>query len=106
MNSILNNATTLLGILTVLAFIVNIIVQLTKELVPMPTKLWTIIVSIVVTVICTYIVGGCYEFIEFTPATVLLSIVGAFIVAYVAMYGFDTFKELWEKFKKGGGGIG
>ncbi len=31
-----------------LAFVVNIIVQLTKEIVPLPTKLWCIIVSVVV----------------------------------------------------------
>ena len=101
MTVLTNNMSVILGVLTVLAFVVNIIVQITKELIPMPTKAWAIIVSFIVTISSTYIASS-YKILEFTVSNVILSSVGSFIVAYVSMYGFDTFKELWERFKGGG----
>lgn len=96
----MSDITVWLGVLMVLAFAVNIIVQMTKGFIPLPTKLWCIIVSGVIDVIALF---GASEGgkIHINGLTIILAIVGAFIVAYVAMYGFDTFKELWERFKKG-----
>lgn len=97
---IMNNASVLLGVLMVVAFVVNIIVQLTKEFIPLPTKLWVILVSATVT-IALLMVGISFDVVRFDAGTVVLSIFGSFIVAYVAMYGFDTLKELWTRFKGG-----
>ena len=91
----------LLGVLMVVAFVVNIIVQLTKGIVPIPTKLWVIIVSASVTMI-TLFAGASYKYVGLNVTTILLSLIGSFVVAYVAMYGFDTLKELWTRFKGGG----
>lgn len=90
----------LLGIVMLISFAVNIIVQLTKGFVPIPTKLWAIIVSAFVMVAVMYI-GATYGAVQFDFAAIVASLLGSFIVAYIAMYGFDTLKDLWQRFKKG-----
>lgn len=90
----------LLGIVMLISFAVNIIVQLTKGFVPIPTKLWAIIVSAFV-MICTLYVAGSMNMVHITPGLIIASLLGSFIVAYIAMYGFDTLKDLWQRFKKG-----
>ena len=90
----------LLGIVMLISFVVNIIVQLTKVFIPIPTKLWTIIVSAFVMVAVIYI-GAIYGVVQIDFAMIIASILGSFIVAYIAMYGFDTLKDLWQRFKKG-----
>ena len=90
----------LLGIVMLISFAVNIIVQLTKGFVPIPTKLWAIIVSEFVMVAVMYI-GATYGAVQFDFAVIVASLLGSFIVAYIAMYGFDTLKDLWQRFEKG-----
>ncbi len=97
---IINNASVWLGVLVAVAFAVNIIVQLTKEFIPLPTKLWCILVAITVnlSVLTFCSVSGIAKV---NAAGVIFSVFAGFIVAYVAMYGFDTLKELWQRFKEG-----
>ena len=90
----------LLGAVMLISFAVNIIVQLTKGFMPIPTKLWAITVSMLVMMAAVYIGASCGA-VRFNSATVVSSILGSFIVAYIAMYGFDTLKELWTRFEKG-----
>jgi multidrug transporter EmrE-like cation transporter len=89
-----------LGVVMALSFVVNIAVQLTKGIVPIPTKLWCVIVAVAVNVGVLLSVSAL-GVIKLNVAYVIFSIIGSFIVAYIAMYGFDTFKELWERFRKG-----
>ena len=96
------NATAIIGILGALAFMVVVMVELTKEL-PLvkkvPTKLWTIIVSMVVCIAAVII----YFAITASPLYwyyIALAFFGAFIVAYIAMYGWESTKDLNERFKK------
>ena len=100
MEMITNNMSSVLGVVMMLAFIVNIIVQITKEYIPLPTKLWCILVSASV-VIGAMLVAVTLGYINFSVAGIILAIIGSFIVAFIAMYGFDTFKELWKRFKEG-----
>lgn len=100
MELITNNIGSVLGIVMVLAFTVNIIVQITKEYILIPTKLWCIIVSAALIIGCVLSLMAI-GYIKFSVFAILLGIVGSFIIAFIAMYGFDTFKELWERFKKG-----
>ena len=97
---IINNTSAIVGVLTALAFAVNIIVQLTKSFGPLPTKLWCILVAITVNLsaltFCS--VSGIAKL---SVSGVILAIFASFIVAYAAMYGFDTLKELWQRFKEG-----
>lgn len=98
--TITTDLTFVLGVVMVLSFVVNIVVQLTKGIVPIPTKLWCVIVSVAVDMGSLF---GVFALgvIKFSAAYVIFSVIGSFIVAYIAMYGFDTFKELWQRFKKG-----
>ena len=100
MEMITNNIGNVLGVVMALAFVVNIIVQLTKEYIPIPTKAWCIIVSasLVIGVMLGVMSVG---YIDFSFLGIILGIIGSFIVSFIAMYGFDTFKELWERFRKG-----
>ena len=100
MELITNNIGSVLGIVMVLAFTVNIIVQITKEYILIPTKLWCIIVSAALIIGCILSLMAI-GYIKFSLFAILLGIVGSFIVAFIAMYGFDTFRELWERFKRG-----
>jgi len=97
---ITSNISLFAGILTILAFVVNIIVELTKEIILLPTKLWCIIVAISVNM-SALLTGTVLEKTHFGIDTILFAFLSSFIVAFVAMYGFDTFKELWQRFKRG-----
>ena len=90
----------ILGVIMALSFVVNIIVQLTKGVVPLPTKLWCVLVAVTVDLGVLFGVATLGIF-KITVAYVTFSIIGSFIVAYIAMYGFDTFKDLWTRFKGG-----
>lgn len=101
-NLLAQNATAIIGTLGALAFIVVVMVELTKEL-PLvkkvPTKLWAIIVSMVVCIV------GIIIYFAMTAAAlhwyyIALAFFAAFIVAYIAMYGWESTKDLWDRFKK------
>ncbi|MBE7049159.1 MAG: hypothetical protein E7394_00120 [Ruminococcaceae bacterium] len=100
MEIITNNIGSILGIVMILAFSVNIIVQVTKDFILLPTKLWCIVVSASLIIGCVLSVMAI-GYIKFSFLAIILAIAGSFIVAFIAMYGFDTFRELWERFKKG-----
>lgn len=90
-----------LGVLMALAFVVNIIVQMTKGFIPLPTKLWCVLVAGTVVMGALFGVAS-FGVLKISAAYIIFSLIGSFIVAYIAMYGFDTFKELWQRFKDGG----
>lgn len=94
------DATVLIGLAMVLSFAVNIIVQMTKGFIPIPTKLWCIIVAIAIDIVAL-LGASAQNKIDINVLTVSFAVIGAFVVAYISMYGFDTFKELWARFKKG-----
>lgn len=100
-----DNSVMILGVLGLLAFFVEIFVQLTKDLpgiVKLPTKAYVIIVSLVVCVLALYIYSA-WQNMAVPWYYVVLTVGGAFIVAYLSMYGWDTMKELYGRFTKGGG---
>lgn len=85
---------TTLGVLGGLAAIVNIVVQLIKDYFPkVPTKIVTIIVAIIVCIVYTALTMKTMN-----GTVVLFGIFGGLIVSYAAMNGFDTIKELSERF--------
>ena len=104
MNEIVNNASVLWGALIAVAFVVSVIVQLTKNFIPIPTKAWVIFVSFI-TVFMVLLSVISLGVVRITIANACFALFGSFLVAYIAMYGFDTFKELWDRLSNGGGGI-
>ena len=90
------------GILGALAFMVSLITELLKDMPgikKMPTKAFVILVSLVVTV-AALLIYAAYVNAVLLWYYVALAVFAAFIVAYIAMYGWDTVKELKDKFIK------
>lgn len=104
MNNIINNATGIWGLLIAMAFVVSAIVQLTKVYIPVPTKAWVILVSIM-TMCAALLVAINSGIIAVTVANMVLAMFGSLLVAYIAMYGFDTLKELWNRLCNGESGL-
>lgn len=100
MNNLVIDGVALTSLIGAAAFIVSAIVEVTKKIKPfclMPTQLWCIIVSAVVCfagyfAYCAY--AGISPVWYFAVASLIVSV----IVAYVAMYGWDTLKQLYERF--------
>ena len=74
----------IVGGITALAFMVNIIVQLFKDGVPIPTKALAIIVSVVVT-LTAYGVSVTLNYLTFSVINGILALLGSLIVAYGSM---------------------
>ena len=84
--------------LGILAFIVNIIVQMTQEINPIksiPTKLYTLIISIVVC-FCSLLIKEATLNIQI----ICTSLIGSFIVGYIAIFGYDNLFEELKRFIK------
>lgn len=90
------------GVLGALAFMVSLITELLKDLPgikKVPTKAFVILVSLVVTV-AALLIYVAYIDIILLWYYVALAVFAAFVVAYIAMYGWDTLKELKDRFVK------
>lgn len=102
MQALTENSVAIIGILGALAFAVSLIVELFKELPgikKIPTKAFVIITSLVVTVVALLIYVA-YAGIPLLWYYVVLAVFAAFVVAYISMYGWDTLKELKDRFVK------
>ena len=93
--------TAILGVVGLLAFIINVITQLTKEigfLSRIPTSLQVIVTSLIICLLA-YFGYSAYSDLTIQWYYVVGTIVGSFIVSYISMYGFEKLKELYERFK-------
>lgn len=88
-------------IVGILAFIVSVIVEVTKNLPGLkaiPTDLEVIVLSIVLTLVAFFAYMSYMQL-----AIVWYYVVGAFIaglfVAFIAMYGWTKLTELYDRFK-------
>ena len=80
-----------------LVFITNIIVEVIKNAFPkLPTNYLVIIVSILVTLIAMIVATSILEITVMWYYAVGAVVLGIF-VAYAAMFGFDKFKEAFDK---------
>lgn len=95
---------TLLGTVGGLAFIVSLITEVLKSWLPkkFPTKLLVMIISLILTIGFVLLFGGV------SVVNGVYGAIGSFIVSFVSMYGWDSFKELYDRFRyrkeKCGGG--
>lgn len=102
MKILTENSVVIIGILGVLAFAVSLITEMLKDLPgikKMPTKAFVILVSLIVTVVALLIYLA-YAGIPILWYYIALAVFAAFVVAYISMYGWDTFKELKDRFIK------
>lgn len=104
MDELITLASLVCGIVVVVAIIVSVVVQMTKSFIPMPTKAWVMIVSFIVVGL---LLSASVEIwgMKMPVSTAVLAIIGSMLVSYIAIFGFDTFKELAERVKNGKSGI-
>lgn len=98
----ITSVTSLFAVIGVLAFMVSLITQVFKGvgvLSKIPTDILVFVLSIGLTVIAFV---AYMQYIQQTILwyIILASIMAGFIVAFVAMYGWEKFSELWKRFNK------
>lgn len=101
MNWIIENMALIVLVIGGFAFLVSIITEVTKNigfLQNIPTDLQVIILSIVLCLL------AYFSYVSYAGAGIVWyfvvgSIILAFIVAFIAMYGWEKFNQLWERFK-------
>ena len=93
-------ASILLTIMAVLVFATNIIVEVIKGLFPkIPTNIVAVIVALVITLLALFILCAVLEITVMWYYAVGAVVLGIF-VGYAAMFGFDKFKDAWDKVKQ------
>ncbi len=99
-NAVLNYGSIVLAIMAILVFTTNIIVQVAKGLLPkLPTNVLAFVVAIAVTILALYVACSILNITVMWYYAVGAVVLGVF-VAYASMFGFDKFKDAWEKLKK------
>ena len=103
MEMLFTNMTAILAVIGAFAFIVSVITQVFKGvgvLSKIPTDILVLVLSIGITV------TAFVAYMQYIQQTIiwymiLAAILAGFLVAFVAMYGWEKFAELWSRFKKG-----
>lgn len=102
MEVLIQNMALILAIIGALAFVVSVITEVFKGvgiLSKIPTDIVVLILSIGITVVAFI---AYMQYIQQTILwyMILASIMAGFIVAFVAMYGWEKLSELWTRFNK------
>ena len=104
METLFANMTTILAVIGALAFMVSVITQVFKGvgvLAKIPTDILVFVLSIGMTV------TAFVAYMQYIQQTliwymILAAVLAGFLVAFVAMYGWEKFAELWDRFRKTG----
>ncbi len=102
METLLSSVTLIVAIIGALAFMVSIITQVFKGvgvLSKIPTDLLVFVLSIGITV-TAFVAYMQYIQQAILWYMILAAIMAGFIVAFVAMYGWEKLSELWKRFGK------
>ena len=98
-NTFVHYVSVVLMAMALLVFATNIIVQVIKSLFPkVPTNFVVVIVAQIVTNLAVYILCAVMAITIMWYYAIGAVVLGLF-VAYAAMFGFDKFKDAWEKIK-------
>lgn len=100
METLFANMTVLLAVIGALAFMVSVITQVFKGvgvLSKIPTDILVFVLSIGITVTAFV---AYMQYIQMTILwyMILAAIMAGFIVAFIAMYGWEKLSELWKRF--------
>lgn len=102
MQTLIANMTIILAVIGALAFIVSVITQVIKGIgifSKVPTDIVVFVLSIGITVVA-FIAYMQYIQMAILWYMILASIVAGFVVAFVAMYGWEKLSDLWKRFGK------
>lgn len=98
----ITSITSIITVIGALAFMVSIITQVFKGvgvLSKVPTDILVFVLSLVLTV-TVFVAYIQYIQMAIVWYMVVAAIMAGFIVAFVAMYGWEKFSELWKRFNK------
>ena len=98
----ITNVTAIVAVIGALAFLVSIVTQVFKGvgvLAKLPTDILVFVLSIGLTIVA-FIAYMQYIQQVILWYMIVAAIMVGFIVAFVAMYGWEKFSELWERFNK------
>ena len=98
----ITSISSLIAVIGALAFMVSIITQVFKGvgvLSKVPTDILVFVLSIGLTVIA-FVAYMQYIHQIIVWYMIIAAIMAGFIVAFVAMYGWEKFSELWKRFNK------
>ena len=102
MQTLIANMTIILAVIGALAFIVSVITQVIKGIGifnKVPTDVLVFVLSIGITVIA-FIAYMQYIHMTILWYMILAAIMAGFIVAFVAMFGWEKLSDLWKRFGK------
>lgn len=108
MSFITNNLASIMFVIGLAVFLVAVITQVTKNidiLKKIPTDLQVIVLSIIICMV-GYLAYAAYSNTAVTWYYVVGSFFGAFIVAFVSMYGWSKLKDLFKRLVAVDTGIG
>lgn len=100
METLFANMTMILAVIGALAFMVSVITQVFKGvgvLSKIPTDILVFVLSIGITVVA-FVAYMQYVQITILWYMILAAIMAGFIVAFIAMYGWEKLSELWKRF--------
>jgi Ca2+/Na+ antiporter len=96
------NITIILAVIGAIAFIVSVITQVIKGVgvfAKIPTDGLVLVLSIGITV-AAFVAYMQYLHMTILWYMILAAIMAGFVVAFVAMYGWEKLSELWKRFGK------
>lgn len=102
MKVLFENLTIVLAVIGVMAFLVSVITQVLKGVGifnKIPTDILVFVLSIVLTV-TSFIAYMQYIQQTIIWYMILAAIMAGFIVAFVAMFGWEKLSDLWSRFNK------
>lgn len=102
MELMINSITSLVAAVGALAFMVSVITQVFKGvgvLSKLPTDILVFVLSIGLTLVA-FVAYMQHIQQAILWYMVVAAIMAGFIVAFVAMYGWEKFSELWERFNR------
>lgn len=100
MEALFANMTMILAVIGALAFMVSVITQVFKgvgALSKIPTDILVFVLSIGITVVA-FVAYMQYIHMTILWYMILAAIMSGFIVAFIAMYGWEKLSELWKRF--------
>lgn len=102
LETLMSNITIILAVIGAIAFIVSVITQVIKGVgifAKIPTDGLVLVLSIGITV-AAFVAYMQYVHMTILWYMVLAAIMAGFVVAFVAMYGWEKLSELWKRFGK------
>ncbi len=102
METLFANMTLILALIGILAFLVSVVTQVFKGvgfLSMIPTDALVLVLSIGITV-SAFVAYMQYIQMTILWYMILAAIMAGFIVAFVAMYGWEKLTELWKRMSK------